>query len=134
LLKPLSDELPVGVIVVLLSVIVIIALLPMALVVWVPPSGFDLVILFGVVCLATLRHFTITLAFKSILMSFTQPVTFMQLVWAVTLGPLVFDEALDPFVILGIMIILASVTFITWREALLQRRSQITLVLPPKSK
>jgi drug/metabolite transporter (DMT)-like permease len=133
-LKPLSDELPVGVIVVLLSVIVIIALLPMALVVWVPPSGFDLVILFGVVCLATLRHFTMTLAFKSILMSFTQPVTFMQLVWAVTLGPLVFDEALDPFVILGIMIILASVTFITWREVLLQRRSQITLVLPPKSK
>jgi drug/metabolite transporter (DMT)-like permease len=133
-LKPLSDELSVGVIVVLLSVIVIIALVPMALVVWVPPSGFDLVILFGVVCLATLRHFTITLAFKSILMSFTQPVTFMQLVWAVTLGALVFDEALDPFVILGIMIILASVTFITWREALLQRRSQITLVLPPKSK
>jgi drug/metabolite transporter (DMT)-like permease len=133
-LKPLSDELPVGVIVVLLSVIVIIALLPMALVVWVPPSGFDLVILFGVVCLATLRHFTMTLAFKSILMSFTQPVTFMQLVWAVTLGALVFDEALDPFVILGIMIILASVTFITWREVLLQRRSQITLVLPPKSK
>ena len=133
-MKPLSDELPVGVIVVLLSVIVIIALLPMALVVWVPPSGFDLVILFGVVCLATLRHFTMTLAFKSILMSFTQPVTFMQLVWAVTLGALVFDEALDPFVILGIMIILASVTFITWREVLLQRRSQITLVLPPKSK
>ena len=133
-MKPLSDELPVGVIVVLLSVIVIIALLPMALVVWVPPSGFDLVILFGVVCLATLRHFTMTLAFKSTLMSVTQPVTFLQLVWAVMLGALVFDEALDPFVILGIMIILASVTFITWREVLLQRRSQITLVLPPKSK
>ena len=44
LAKPLSDELPVGVVVVLLSVIVTIALLPMALVVWVPPFGVDLVI------------------------------------------------------------------------------------------
>ena len=74
-----------------------------------------------------------TLAFKSTLMSVTQPVTFLQLVWAVMLGALVFDEALDPFVILGGMIILASVTFITWREALLKRRSQIPPVLPPKS-
>ena len=133
LAKPLSDELPVGVVVVLLSVIVTIALLPMALVVWVPPSGVDLVILFGVACLATLGHYTMTLAFKSTLMSVTQPVTFLQLVWAVMLGALVFDEALDPFVILGGMIILASVTFITWREALLKRRSQIPPVLPPKS-
>jgi drug/metabolite transporter (DMT)-like permease len=122
----------VGVVVVLLSVIVTIALLPMALVVWVPPSGVDLVILFGVACLATLGHYTMTLAFKSTLMSVTQPVTFLQLVWAVMLGALVFDEALDPFVILGGMIILASVTFITWREALLKRRSQIPPVLSPK--
>jgi drug/metabolite transporter (DMT)-like permease len=122
LAKRLTDEMPAGLVVVLLSVIVTIALLPMALVVWVPPSGFDLIILFLVACIATLGHYTMTLAFKATSISVTQPVTFLQLVWAVTLGVVVFGEAIDPFVVLGGVIILASVTFISWREATLQRR------------
>ena len=63
-----------------------------------------------------------TLAFKATSISVTQPVTFLQLVWAVTLGVVVFGEAVDPFVVLGGGIILGSVTFISWREATLQRR------------
>lgn len=122
LAKRLTDEMPAGLVVVLLSVIVTIALLPMALVVWVPPSGFDLIILFLVACIATLGHYTMTLAFKATSISVTQPVTFLQLVWAVTLGVVVFGEAVDPFVVLGGVIILGSVTFISWREATLQRR------------
>ena len=122
LAKRLTDEMPAGLVVVLLSVIVTIALLPMALVVWVPPSGFDLIILFLVACIATLGHYTMTLAFKATSISVTQPVTFLQLVWAVTLGVVVFGEAVDPFVVLGGGIILGSVTFISWREATLQRR------------
>jgi len=122
LAKRLTDEMPAGLVVVLLSVIVTIALLPMALVVWVPPSGFDLIILFLVACIATLGHYTMTLAFKATSISVTQPVTFLQLVWAVTLGVVVFGEAIDPFVVLGGVIILASVTFISWRESTLQRR------------
>ena len=101
LAKRLTDEMPAGLVVVLLSVIVTIALLPMALVVWVPPSGFDLIILFLVACIATLGHYTMTLAFKATSISVTQPVTFLQLVWAVTLGVVVFGEAVDPFVVLG---------------------------------
>ena len=122
LAKRLTDEMPAGLVVVLLSVIVTIALLPMALVVWVPPSGFDLIILFLVACIATLGHYTMTLAFKATSISVTQPVTFLQLVWALTLGVVVFGEAVDPFVVLGGVIILGSVTFISWREATLQRR------------
>ena len=122
LAKRLTDEMPAGLVVVLLSVIVTIALLPMALVVWVPPSGFDLIILFLVACIATLGHYTMTLAFKATSISVTQPVTFLQLVWAVTLGVVVLGEAVDPFVVLGGVIILGSVTFISWREATLQRR------------
>ena len=122
LAKRLTDEMPAGLVVVLLSVIVTIALLPMAWMVWVPPSGFDLIILFLVACIATLGHYTMTLAFKATSISVTQPVTFLQLVWAVTLGVVVFGEAVDPFVVLGGGIILGSVTFISWREATLQRR------------
>ena len=103
--------------------IVAVVLLPMALVVWVLPRGVDLVILFGVACLATLGHYTMPLAFKSTPMSVTQPDTFLQLVWAVMLGVLMFDEALDPFVIFGGMTKLTSVTFIMSRETLSKRRS-----------
>ena len=122
LAKRLTDEMPAGLVVVLLSVIVTIALLPMALVVWVPPSGFDLIILFLVACIATLGHYTMTMAPKATAISVTQPVTLLQLAWAVTLGVVVFGEAVDPFVVLGGVIILGSVTFISWREATLQRR------------
>ena len=54
--------------------------------VWVPPGGFDLLILFIVACLATLGHYTMTLAFKAASVSITQPVIFLQLVWVVLLG------------------------------------------------
>ena len=57
----------------------------------------------------------------------TQPVTFLQLVWAMLLGTLVFAEPLDFWVVMGGAIILASVTFITWREAVLGRRA----ITPP---
>jgi drug/metabolite transporter (DMT)-like permease len=102
----------------------------MALVVWVPPSGSDLMILFFVACIATLSHDTRTVAFKAASISITQPVTFLQLVLAANLGVgvVVFGKAIDPFVVLGGVIILASVTFISWREATLQRRLRTPLV------
>jgi drug/metabolite transporter (DMT)-like permease len=46
-------------------------------------------------------HFTMTLAFRAAPLTVTQPVTFLQLVWATTLGALVFAEPVDMFVILG---------------------------------
>jgi drug/metabolite transporter (DMT)-like permease len=90
--------------------------------VWVPPSTNDLLILFGVACFATLGHYTMTLAFAAAPVNITQPVTFLQLVWAVSVGMVFFDEPLDPWVVIGGGTILASVSFISWREAVLQRR------------
>ena len=49
--------------------------------------------------------------------------TFLQLVWAVTLGAVVLNEPLDVFVILGGTIIVASITFISWRESVLKRKA-----------
>jgi len=40
----------------------------------------------AVACFATAGHFTMTLAFAAAPMTVTQPVTFLQLVWAVLLG------------------------------------------------
>jgi len=44
------------------------------------------------------------------------------LVWAVLLGAIVFGEPVDIWVVFGGVVILASVTFITWREAVMKRR------------
>lgn len=120
--KRLSDDLEAGLIVALMSITVAIGLFPLALPVWVPPSPVQLLQLAAVAALATAGHYFMTLAFRAGPMTVTQPVTFLQLLWAVILGALVFGERPDPYVILGGGLILAAVSFITFREAQLKRR------------
>ncbi len=120
--KILSDEVSAVAVVALLSVTVTICLAPFAWAQWVTPSLADLGVLFGVAFFATAGHFTMTLAFAAAPVTITQPVTFLQLVWSVLLGAAFFGESPDPWVIAGGCVILASVSFITWREARLKRR------------
>jgi len=101
LAKILSDEVSPVVIVGMLSITVTIGLAPFAWVVWVTPSLVELAWLFGVACFATAGHYTMTLAFRSAPLTVTQPITFLQLVWAVALGAVVFGEGVDVFVVLG---------------------------------
>ncbi len=120
--KQLAGEVSAAVVVGMLSITVTIGLAPFAWAVWVPPSLTDLAWLFGVACFATAGHYTMTLAFAAAPLTVTQPVTFLQLVWAVSLGALVFGEAVDGWVILGGGVILGAVSFITWREARAKQR------------
>lgn len=122
LAKVLTDRHPASVVVALMSIWVTLGLAPMAIAVWEPPTLHTLAVLFVVATLATAGHFTMTLAFAAAPMTVTQPVTFLQLVWAVSLGALVFAEPVDPWVVAGGLVILASVSYITWREAMLKRR------------
>ncbi len=119
--KQLSGEVSAVVVVGMLSITVTIGLAPFALAVWVTPTLGQLGWMFLVACFATAGHYTMTLAFAAAPLTVTQPVTFLQLVWAVLLGYLAFGEAVDAWVILGGAIIMASVSFITWREALARR-------------
>ena len=119
--KILADEVKPAVIVAMLSVFVTLTLAPFAAVVWVTPGLHELLILGLVACCATAGHYTMTLAFAAAPLTVTQPITFTQLVWAIVLGYTVFGEAVDMWVIVGGVIILGSVTFITWREAVLNR-------------
>ncbi|MFQ6547809.1 DMT family transporter [Aestuariibius sp. 2305UL40-4] len=116
--KQLSGEVSATVIVGMLSVTVTIGLFPFALAVWVPVSGVELAWLFGVACLATAGHYTMTRAFAAAPVSVTQPVTFLQLIWATALGALVFGEAVDAWVLAGGGVIIGSVSFLAWREAM----------------
>lgn len=120
--KLLSGRASASVVVAMLSITVTIGLAPFAWAVWITPSGFELILLFGVACFATAGHYTMTLAFAAAPLTVTQPVTFLQLVWAVLLGYFAFDEAIDIWVVVGGLVILSAVTFITWREAVLKRQ------------
>ena len=121
--KILSEEVSPAVVVGMLSVTVTIGLAPVAASVWVAPTLTELLILMGVATFATAGHYTMTLAFAAAPVTVTQPVTFLQLVWAVLVGWLVFDEGVDIWVLMGGGLIIAAISFITWREAMLKRRA-----------
>lgn len=119
--KVMADEVKPGVVVAMLSIFVTIGLAPFAIADWVTPNPRELMFLASVAVFATAGHYTMTLAFAAAPMTVTQPVTFLQLVWATLLGLIWFDEVIDIWVVLGGIVILGSVTFITWREAMLKR-------------
>jgi drug/metabolite transporter (DMT)-like permease len=119
--KRLSVLAPASVVVSVLSVTVALGLLPVALWVWQPVTGVQLAWLAGVAALATLGHYTMTRAFQAAPLAVTQPVVFLQILWASVLGALVFGEAVDGFVILGGALIVAAISLNTWAEARAER-------------
>lgn len=128
--KRMSGQVNAAVVVGMLSITVTICLAPVAYAVWVPPTLTQLFWLFWVAAFATAGHFTMTLAFAAAPITVTQPVTFLQLVWAVALGAIAFGEAVDVFVILGGGVIMASVLFITWREAVQRKEARRAIPAP----
>ena len=80
--KQLSGEVSAAVVVGMLSMTVTIGLAPFAWAVWVTPTLQQLGWLFLVACFATAGHYSMTLAFAAAPLTVTQPVTFLQLVWA----------------------------------------------------
>jgi drug/metabolite transporter (DMT)-like permease len=122
--KRMSGQVNASVVVGMLSITVTICLAPFAAAVWIPPTATQIFWLFWVAAFATAGHFAMTLAFAAAPVTITQPVTFLQLVWAVALGALLFGEAVDAFVVLGGLVIMASVVFISWREAVLRKQAR----------
>ncbi|MFT7059298.1 MAG: drug/metabolite transporter (DMT)-like permease [Pseudorhodobacter sp.] len=117
-----------GAIVAMLSIIVTIGLLPLALAVWQPVTALQMGMLALVAAFATLAHYCMSRAFTAAPLAVTQPVVFLQLVWATLLGVFVFGEGLDAYVLLGGAVILAAVSYITWREYVIKRRAHL---VPP---
>ena len=120
--KRMSDSVSPSVVVAMLSVFVTLGLAPVAAAVWVWPSWVELGWLLLVAGFATTGHLTMTLAFRAAPITVTQPVTFLQLVWATLLGWTLFGEPLDGWVILGGAMILGAAVTITFRESRARRR------------
>ena len=64
-----------------------------------------------------------TRAIRAAPLTVTQPVGFLQLVWATLVGIALFGEQVDPFVLLGGGLVVAAVTFISHREDVAARSS-----------
>ncbi|MDP2740124.1 MAG: DMT family transporter [Pseudorhodobacter sp.] len=121
--KRLSELAPAVAVVAMMSLTVTIGLAPFAAWVWVPVTLAQVGWLGLVAAFATVGHYCMTRAFSCAPMTVTQPVIFLQLVWATLLGALVFGEAVDPMVVLGGTLIIAAISYITWREAGIRRRT-----------
>jgi drug/metabolite transporter (DMT)-like permease len=106
----------------MLSLFCTLTLLPGAILQWRDPTLEEVLWLGLTAVFATTGHYTLTRAFEAAPLTVTQPIGFLQLVWAALLGTLVFGEALDPYVFLGGGIVVAAVTYISHREAAAARR------------
>ncbi len=120
--KLTSNNEPIAIVAVL-SAVCTITLLPPALVMWVKPGFGDLVLLGLTAVLATLGHYTMTLAFSYAPLSALQPISFLQLIWATIAGFLLFAEPVDGYVVFGGVIIVAAASYIAHREARLGRQN-----------
>ena len=132
LAKAMVQDVRPSVVVAHLSIWTTLALIPFAVAVWSPPTFRDICVLFAVACFATTGHYFMTLALQAAPVAVTQPVTFLQLIWATLLGATVFHEGVDIWVVFGGTLILAAVSFITWREAVLNRRQLTPPSIAPK--
>ena len=115
--KRMSAERSASVVVGMLSLTTTVALAPFALAVWVPMGLGEVGLLAIVAVLATAGHWCMTRAFAAAPLGVTQPVVFLQLVWATAAGALLFAEPVDGWIVLGGAVIVGAVSWLALRDA-----------------
>ena len=114
--KVVSKERTSSEIVAMLSIFTTIFLIPSAIYSWEPISIKAFIVLTVTAIIATVGHITMTKAIKVAPMVVTQPILFLQLVWASMVGLFIFNEKFDPFVILGGALIMMCVCYVSYKE------------------
>ena len=117
IVKHVSEEKNSTEIVGFLSLFTTLFLIPMAIYDWESINNTNLFLLFLTAIIATFGHITMTMAIKSAPMVVIQPFTFLQLVWSVIFGFILFNENIDIFVIIGGIVILLSTSYLTFQES-----------------
>ena len=128
LAKQLTRSESSGDILVWLTIFCTLALLPGAIATWRTPTLVEVGWLALVAVFATAGHYALTKAIAHAPLTVTQPLSFLQLVWAILFGYLLFDEVPDGWVVGGGLIIIAAVSYLAHREALAARRNRSQLV------
>jgi drug/metabolite transporter (DMT)-like permease len=114
-----------GDILVMLTIFCTLALLPGAIYYWREPTWIEVGWLALVAVFATAGHYAITRAIAYAPLTVTQPLSFLQLVWAIIIGYWLFDEIPDTWVITGALMIVGAISYLTHREAMATRRDKI---------
>lgn len=124
LAKLLTDEAPAGEIVAMLSLACTVVLFPFAIAEWRDPTWEEIFWLGLTAVCATAGHYTLTRAYQCAPITVTQPITFLQIVWATILGVVAFGEPADAFVVCGAAVIVGSAWYISWREMKAKRAAR----------
>lgn len=89
---------------------------PLAAAAFVVPGPRDLALMLGGGLLLGIAHVVLVEAFRAAPASAISPFHYSQMIWAVLLGLLVFNELPDLWVAVGALVIVGSGLFILWRE------------------
>ena len=116
LAKKAADEVNPLLVVFMLTITVSIWLAPLAFIQWKTPNFIELLILLLIAFFATAAHWTMSMAFKAAPVNITQPVVFLDLVWAAIVGLVFFSEPIDVWVIIGGSVIVSAVSLVSWIE------------------
>jgi drug/metabolite transporter (DMT)-like permease len=92
--------------------------------VWTPPTGRELAGLALMGTVGTLSQLLMTQAFHEADASAVLPVDFTRLLWASVFGILIFNETPEMATLAGGTLIFVSTTYITYREAMLARKTR----------
>ena len=117
LAKKLSSTESTLEILVALNLIVTITLAPFAVVFWVTPSLQDVLFLGIVALFATAGHFTMTMALKLAPITITQPISYVQIVWASCIGFIFFEETISLWFSIGASLIILSSLYVTYTSS-----------------
>jgi drug/metabolite transporter (DMT)-like permease len=117
LAKKLSSTESTLEILVALNFIVTITLAPFAVVFWVTPSLQEVLFLSIVALFATAGHFTMTMALKLAPITITQPISYVQIVWASCIGFIFFGETISLWFSIGASLIILSSLYVTYTSS-----------------
>ena len=122
LAKKLSETESTLEILVALNFIVTLTLAPFAIAFWVTPSLQEVLFLGVVALFATAGHFTMTIALKLAPITITQPISYVQIVWASGIGFIFFGETISLLFTLGAALIILSSLYVTYTSSTNQNK------------
>ena len=127
LAKKLSETESTLEILVALNFIVTLTLAPFAIAFWVTPSLQEVLFLGVVALFATAGHFTMTIALKLAPITITQPISYVQIVWASGIGFIFFGETIRLWFTLGAALIILSSLYVTYTSSANQNKDLSSL-------
>ena len=109
-------------ILVALNFIVTLTLAPFAIAFWVTPNLQEVLFLGIVALFATAGHFTMTMALKLAPITITQPISYVQIVWASAIGFIFFGETISLWFSVGATLIILSSLYVTYTSSANQNK------------